>query len=128
MTTTIATTISQRMTEPRIWAAILSPPLPDGGSSPAVPAAAIRYCFSVFLLIGTIVFDGLESLRLLDQRPLRRQALHRGRAIESVAGSGRADDIFGVRRFRDGAAVNEHDDVSPHPQRRLGPGIDKSRA
>src|SRR5215471_4280742 len=91
---------------------------PDMFSSPAVaPARQSR------LSPRLPSFDPLELPCLLGQRELRRQALHAGGAVEAVALRAMLQDVGGVVRHGDRAAMAEDDDVGPHGARRGGPGF-----
>src|SRR6266480_7063470 len=71
--------------------------------------------------------DRLEFANLFRERPLHRQALHRGCAIEAMAVAGILHDECGVRGLRDGAAVREHQNVPIDAERCRRPGVDTRR-
>src|SRR5690554_6222470 len=104
MAMTMTTTMSQRMSWPMICPVM----------SRSFPSSFAR--------------NRLEGAGLFRQRQFHRQALHRGGAIEPMARGGVLEDVIGVPRLGDRAAVREDDDLGVHPQRRLGPRIDQGRA
>src|SRR5215468_10345216 len=111
--TTIAMTIARMI----IVTTIVPMVSPDMFSSPAVaPARQSR------LSPRLPSFDPLELPCLLGQRGLRRQALHAGGAVEAVAVRAMFQDVRGILRHGDRAAVAEHDDVLAHGPCRCGPG------
>src|SRR5581483_2245677 len=72
--------------------------------------------------------DRLEFANLIRQRPLDRQSLHRGGAVEAMAVPGVLHDEIGIGRLGDRAAMREHEDIRIDAQGRSGPGADLFRA
>src|SRR5580693_9182857 len=65
--------------------------------------------------------DGLEAPDLLGQRAFDRQALHRRRAVETVASLGVFQDEIRVGGLRDRPPMREDQNIGPRPQRRTRP-------
>src|SRR5215510_16014360 len=96
---------------------------PDIFSSPAVaPARQSR------LPPRLPSFDPLELAGLLGQRELRRQPLHAGGSVEAVAVRAMLQDVGGVLRHGDRAAMTECDHVLARVARRRRPGVDARHA
>src|SRR5690242_16211696 len=96
---------------------------PDMLSSPAVAPA--RQMGRAPRLLS---FDLLELPRLFRECDLRRQPLHARGAVEAVAVGTMLQDVGGVVRHGDRAAVAEDDDVRPHGARRRCPSLDARHA
>ena len=71
--------------------------------------------------------DRLEFTNLFRQRPLHRQALHRGGAVEAVALARVFHDEVGVVGLGDGSAMGQHQYVRIDAERRCRPGVDLLR-
>src|SRR6478735_5799289 len=109
----------------------------EGGSQrmPALPQSncvtATSSC-STNLLIGLLLRssdgDRLEAAHVLGHRDLGGQALHRGGAEEAGDPLGALDDVGGVVRLGDRAAVAEDEDVGAHPSRRVVHLLDQGHA
>src|SRR3546814_2614677 len=73
-----------------------------------VCSSDLRYSYSSS---QSATADGLEGPGLLSQCHFGGQTLHRGGAVESVAGFGVVQHVGGVVRHGDGAAMHQDEDV-----------------
>src|SRR5260370_1603939 len=108
----------RRLPCPRQWATV--PPTFSSPPRRAAPARAPPF--------ASTSADRLEFLHLFRQRPLDRQPLHRGCAIEAVAGLGILHDEIGVGGLGDPPPLREHEDIRAHPPRRPRPRVPQLRA
>src|SRR3546814_21008770 len=86
-----------------------------------VCSSDLRYSYSSS---QSATADGIEGPGLLSQCHFGRQALHRGGAVEAVAGFGVVQHGGGVLQHGDGAAIPQAADVGLHLPGGGRPGVD----